>query len=418
MPDLLRRLIMTTSMHCIPRVLLDSAQWGPACKPTVSSGSAPGDTQLAPPEAPRTPERGNREPTVSTSSPSRVADQEEDESNRCNIPNDPMTSTSSPSHVTGQEEDESDRCHIPNDENVTPHRLDYNASGGKSGGHASGIDGSQFPLSPAPCPQSFVQSPVPPHLDTSMPGAALLPPALPSKRGKLCVVLDIDETLVCAYNSAAIPAHLRVPPMAHRHRTFNLQCNGSDTLTIYTDEPTGPGIAGVGIAITVFERPGLAVFLRELERIAEVVVFTAGMEGYAKPLIDAIDPTGTIGARLYRGACVSTPHRDHVKDLSRLGRDLRRTVLVDNNPFSFLLQPHNGVPALSFSGDPDDFQLEHNLLPLLRKLAAVAESGMDVRPLLARRFRMLEWFQTHGIDLTGEAAGWALRGDQVCEFRV
>jgi hypothetical protein len=31
-------------------------------------------------------------------------------------------------------------------------------------------------------------------------GAALLPPALPSKRGKLCVVLDIDETLawICA----------------------------------------------------------------------------------------------------------------------------------------------------------------------------------------------------------------------------
>ena len=48
---------------------------------------------------------------------------------------------------------------------------------------------------------------------------------------------------------------------------------------------------------------------------------------------------------------------------------MRRTVLVDNNPFSFLLQPHNGVPVASFTGDPDDLQLEHNLLPLLKSLA-------------------------------------------------
>ena len=67
--------------------------------------------------------------------------------------------------------------------------------------------------------------------------------------------------------------------------------------------------SGDGVGITVFERPGVAVFLEKLAEFAEVIVFTAGMEGYAKPLTDTIDPTNLIDGRLYRGATVSTKHR-------------------------------------------------------------------------------------------------------------
>jgi len=34
-----------------------------------------------------------------------------------------------------------------------------------------------------------------------------------------------------------------------------------------------------------------------LRRYKEVIVFTAGMEGYAKPLTDTIDPTNLIDGR-------------------------------------------------------------------------------------------------------------------------
>ncbi len=36
------------------------------------------------------------------------------------------------------------------------------------------------------------------------------------------------------------------------------------------------------------------------------------------------------------------------QDLSRLGRDLRRTVLVDDTPLAFLRQPDNGIPIFNF----------------------------------------------------------------------
>nr|XP_009762549.1 PREDICTED: mitochondrial import inner membrane translocase subunit TIM50-like [Nicotiana sylvestris] len=86
--------------------------------------------------------------------------------------------------------------------------------------------------------------------------------------------------------------------------------------------------------------------------------------------------------------------REHVKDLSSISKDLCRIVIVDNNPFSFLLQPLNGIPCIPFSpGQPDDEQLLEVILPLLKHLS----EQKDVRPMLHERFQMPEWFQNHGI---------------------
>ena len=46
--------------------------------------------------------------------------------------------------------------------------------------------------------------------------------------------------------------------------------------------------------------------------------------------------------------------QDYVKDLSRLGRSLGRTVLVDNDPYSGLLQPCNLLPTNAYYGAPSD----------------------------------------------------------------
>ena len=51
---------------------------------------------------------------------------------------------------------------------------------------------------------------------------------------------------------------------------------------------------------------------------------------------------------------MSVRGREDVKDLGRLNRDLARVVLVDDNAWSFLLQPANGVPAVPYLGSPHD----------------------------------------------------------------
>jgi RNA polymerase II subunit A small phosphatase-like protein len=47
-----------------------------------------------------------------------------------------------------------------------------------------------------------------------------------------------------------------------------------------------------------------------------------------------------------------------VKDLSCLSKEFSRIVIVDNNPFSFIVQPLNGIPCVPFSaGQHSDDQV-------------------------------------------------------------
>ena len=125
----------------------------------------------------------------------------------------------------------------------------------------------------------------------------------------------------------------------------------------------------------------------------------SGLPGYAGPIADALDPTGTLlPVRLYRPATRPAGPVPHTKDLAILGRDLGRTVLLDNSPWSFLLQPGCGVPAAPFSGEGGDTHLHAAVLPLLEGLAA--DPALDVRPALAARFGMAAWLAGRG--------GWAL----------
>lgn len=68
------------------------------------------------------------------------------------------------------------------------------------------------------------------------------------------VVLDLDETIVCAFKPS------RVPPALHGKGTFSVSVSGAGRLVI-------------------FQRPGLNEFLLRLSSFAEVVAFTAGRQG-------------------------------------------------------------------------------------------------------------------------------------------
>jgi RNA polymerase II subunit A small phosphatase-like protein len=57
---------------------------------------------------------------------------------------------------------------------------------------------------------------------------------------------------------------------------------------------------------------------------------------------------------------------------------VRRVIIVDNSPHSYLFHPENAIPVLSWINDPNDNELLE-LLPLLEDLARAA----DVIPILA-----------------------------------
>lgn len=57
-----------------------------------------------------------------------------------------------------------------------------------------------------------------------------------------------------------------------------------------------------------------------------------------------------ISHRLYRQHTTSNG-QSCIKDLSLLGRDLSKVIIVDNLPDNFQLQPENGISIQSWTGE-------------------------------------------------------------------
>ena len=84
--------------------------------------------------------------------------------------------------------------------------------------------------------------------------------------------------------------------------------------------------------------------------------------------------------RLYRQHAVIV-NGDFVKDITKLGRDISKIIIIDNMPQNFRLQKENGIFIRTFWGeDPDDSALT-DLIPIL---VNIAKEKKDVRKSLLK----------------------------------
>ena len=112
-----------------------------------------------------------------------------------------------------------------------------------------------------------------------------------------------------------------------------------------------------------------------MSRYYELVIFTAGLKDYADWILDDFDSCGFIRHRLYRNNC-RFRRGVYVKDISRLGRDLSKTIIVDNIADNFEMQPDNGINIISWFRSHTDTELL-KLEPILASF--VQEEAVDVR---------------------------------------
>lgn len=164
----------------------------------------------------------------------------------------------------------------------------------------------------------------------------LLPPPAPDMIGKHCLVLDLDETLV--------------------HSSFKPIPNPDFIIPVEIEEQIHK--------VYVLKRPGVDQFLQEMGPLFEIVVFTASLSKYADPVLDLLDSTRVVHFRLFREACTNYKG-NYVKDLSRLGRDLKHTIIIDNSPTSYLFHPENSLPSETWYDDPADNELLR-MIPILQ----------------------------------------------------
>ena len=105
-------------------------------------------------------------------------------------------------------------------------------------------------------------------------------------------------------------------------------------------------------------RPGAEEFIKELSEFYEIIIFTAALQNYADLIISGLDPDGVVSDKLYRQHTINKDN-SYIKDLDKLGRDIKKVIIIDNISENFSKQPQNGLNICDFEGNEYDEELKY-----------------------------------------------------------
>ena len=174
------------------------------------------------------------------------------------------------------------------------------------------------------------------------PDPPFLPNKDPSDKREYCLVLDLDETLVHFFEDEN-EAYVKV-------------------------------------------RLGTENFIRQLSQYCEIAIFTASTKYYADIVIDGLDCKDLIDYRLYRQH-TTVVDGINVKDLSKLGRDLSKIIIIDNIEENYQNQKNNGLNICDFEGDENDNELNFLLDDLLKVVSQPGKNVCDELPAIRKNMQ-------------------------------
>ena len=159
---------------------------------------------------------------------------------------------------------------------------------------------------------------------------------------KYTLVLDLDETLI----------HLRQKKSVVNIKNdvdINIKINSLSDFELNED------INDLNKNKYLLQfRVGLFSFLTLLKPFYEIISFTSATKEYADVIINEIEKKRNFfDYKFYREHCVIFKDT-FVKDIRRIGRDLSKIIIVDNNENNFVLNKENGIKIKPYYGDDDN----------------------------------------------------------------
>ena len=166
---------------------------------------------------------------------------------------------------------------------------------------------------------------------------------------KRLLIFDLDETLI----------HVK------RSNLTNFEESDTNSFEPDVELPVLDPSTGIEIIASFSVRPYARRCLAYANRYFEVAIFTAGKQWFANPILDFLDPNGTlIQHRYFRPHTCELDDLDngflYVKDLDVLTAGevtLDDILIVDNNIYSFAFNLQNGIPVNNYLGAKNDKSL-------------------------------------------------------------
>ena len=117
--------------------------------------------------------------------------------------------------------------------------------------------------------------------------------------------------------------------------------------------------------ILIRPRPGLISFLTGVKQYYEIISFSKLSKNYSSTIIEQIEENRKLfDFNLYREHCTLVG-RKFVKDISNIGRDMKKIIMIDDLPENLNIHIENGILILPYDGDENN---EDRVLYELKKL--------------------------------------------------
>ena len=193
-------------------------------------------------------------------------------------------------------------------------------------------------------------------------------------REKIHRIINLNGSILASssyFKNNKTNVNIPVPYIGNKsNKPYTLVLDLDETLIHFKPNPNNEESGTIKI------RPYLYQFLDNIKKYYELVVFTAATQEYADPIINALEQHKKyFDYRLYRIHTIIIDN-DFVKDLSKLGRDLSKILIVDNMEQNYKLQKNNGITIRPFWGKNNE---DSALIDLLDILIKIAEKNLDVR---------------------------------------
>ena len=133
-------------------------------------------------------------------------------------------------------------------------------------------------------------------------------------------------------------------------------------------------------------RPDLILFLKEMKKIYELVLFSYATYEYIEKILKIIESKEKFFDYILDRRHITYENGSYIKNLSLIGRDLKNVIIIDDKPQVFKMHKENGIFIKPFYGDCyNNKNILKNLINILKEIRKDVEITGDIRKSIQKK---------------------------------